>query len=224
MITRIPTPIVAPMNLRRRAIMESDMNTADDWTLYANGTGATGIFTGTALNTDGNRVGVLDCQTGTTAAGWSGAANAVRDSVVFGSRVHRYVWIGKIPVLGTAAQSFNAIVGFHDRANALLPTDGVYFNYHYATNGGRWQSIVYAAGVTTGAIDTGITVDTGWHSMEITVDIDDVARFYIDSVFVDSQSVGLGATAADARITKLIGTTSSSMYIDAMSLEIDVVR
>lgn len=223
MITRIPAPIVAPMNMRRRAIMSSDMNTADDWTLYANGTGATGLFSTTSLG-DGERVGILDCQTGTTAAGWSGAANAERTSLIFGTRFHRFVWIGKIPVLGTAAQSFNAIVGFHDRANSLVPTDGVYFNYHYATNGGRWQLIVYDGGLTTGAIDTGITVDTDWHSMEITVDTQSTARFYIDGVFVDSQPVGGSSTAADARITKLIGLTSRSMYIDAMSLEIDVNR
>lgn len=223
MITRLPVPVVAPINLRRRAILYSDMNTAVDWLAYASGTGATGVFS-TSANNDGNRVGILDCQTGTTAAGWSGAAQAERGAVVLGTRAHRYTWIGKLPTLGTAAQSYNAIVGFHDRANSLIPLDGVYFNYHYATNGGRWQSIVYAAGVTTGAIDTGITVDTGWHSMEITVDIDDVARFFIDGVLVHTQGVGLGATAADARITKLIGTTSSSMYIDAMSLEIDVVR
>jgi len=223
MITRLPVPVVAPINLRRRAILYSDMNTADDWLAYASGTGATGVFS-TGANNDGNRVGILDCQTGTTAAGWSGSSQAERAAVVLGTRAHRYTWIGKLPTLGTAAQSYNAIVGFHDRANSLTPTDGVYFNYHYATNSGKWQTLVYSGGVTTGAIDTGITVDTGWHSMEILVSVDDVARFFIDGVLVDTQTVGTGGTAADARITKLIGTTSSSMYIDAMSLEIDVVR
>lgn len=211
------------MNLRKRVLLFSDMNTAADWTLYANGAGTTGVFTTTGLASAGY-VGILDCGTGTTAAGWSGVSHAERSSVLLGTYETRYLTVAKIPTLGTAGEAINVVIGFHDRANSLTPTDGAYFNYHHGTNSGKWQAIIYTAGVTAGAEDTGITADTGWHSFAITTTTT-TTTFAIDGVTVNTQAgVTGGATASDARITKTVGTTARNLYVDLMSLEMDCAR
>lgn len=218
---------------REKAVLFSDMNSAADWTNI--GTGGTNTFTTAAANNDGNRVGVLDSATSTSATASAGVGNATTDAIVFGTREHRMSCTLKIPVLSTAAQTFTINVGFHDARTAALPTDGVYFSYSHGSAAGNWTAMSYAAGGTlTLATDTGVAADTGWHTFEVIVNkAASVALFYIDGVLkatrstaaTDSIPTGTGqATAVTAMIVKSVGTTARSVYIDQLLLEIDVQR
>jgi hypothetical protein len=219
--------------VRSRAILFSDMNAAADWTNFA--TGGVNTFTTAATNTDGNRVGVLDSNTSTSATGSAGIGSNAVDSVVFGTREHRISCTLKIPTLSVAAQTFSVTIGFSDNRTSTTPTDGVYFQYTHGASSGNWTAMSYSSGGTlTSATDTGVAADTNWHTFDIVVNKDaSTARFYIDGVLkatrstASSDSIPTGsarATAVSVYILKSVGTTARSIYVDQLLLEIDADR
>ena len=219
-------------DFRATAWLFSDMNAAGDWSNYA--TGGTNSFIVAALNTDGNRVGILDSGTSTSATAHAGIGSATADSVVLGTREHRLQVIAKIPTLSTALQAFTVTIGFHDTRTAALPTDGVYFQYIHSAASGNWTAMSYSnAGSLTSATDTGVAADTNFHTFEIVINADaSKAQYFIDGVLRATRSTATDAipngsaraTAVSVTILKSVGTTARSLYTDLVSLEIAVQR
>lgn len=220
-------------NWRKLAVLYSDMNAAADWSNYA--TLGSNVFTTAGANNDGNRVGVLDSSTSTSASGSAGIGSAAQDTVVFGAAVHRLTAVCKLPVLSDATQTYTVVIGFSDSRTTALPADGVFFSYTHGTNSGRWTAMSYSNSLSSTLFtDTAITADTAWHTYEIAVNAAaTVALFYIDGALVATRSTAAGdsiptgsarATAANVTIIKSVGTTSRSLYIDLLALEVDCAR
>lgn len=212
---------------RRMSMLYSDMNSVADWTLYNAGTGSSNTFGVSGLN-DGNRLGVLQSSTGTTTTGYAGIGSAASTDTVFGTRVNRLTAIVQVPTLSTVAESFYAIIGFHDRRNNLAATDGLYFAHNHAL-GSNWYFVAYNNSGTTGFVDTGVAVDTGWHAFQILVNSAGTrADFYIDGANVGFETnIGTGtarATGASCHIIKNAGTTARLLNIDLLAQEMDCQR
>lgn len=210
------------------ALITSDMNTAGDWATYVSGTGAVVQFVTSV--TDQDRIGVGDCQTGSTATGYAGIGSSAVDMVSFGARAFRFVAIAKLVNLSDGTNSYRAWIGFADRRNATNATDGVYFSYTHNVGGGNWQAETYSNNLTAGPFDTGIAADTNWHRFEISVDKAAAQiRFWIDGALVYSAGAGspsgtARATGVSVQIAKSLGTTTRSLYVDKMTLEMDTAR
>lgn len=215
-------------NYRKRAVLFSDMNTLSDWTAIAVGTGATNSHTVTL--DDGNRVGVLASSTGTTATGYAGAGTDGAASIVLGTRIHRLQAICQLPVLSTVAETYTATIGFYDRRAFTTPTDGVFFSYTNAVGSGNWQAESYSNSVTAGPTDTGVAASTAWTHFEILTNASaSRAEFFINGTLVHTETANIPtgtsrATAVTVVIRKTNGTTSRTMNIDLMALEIECDR
>lgn len=216
-------------NWRKLSMLYSDMNSAADWTNYSGGTGASNSFTVAGL-TDGNRFGVLQSGTGTTATGYAGIGSANTTEVVLGTRAVRMTACVQVPTLSTSTETFFAIVGFHDRRAQQTPTDGVYFYYTDSATGATWKTIAYSNGTTAGATNTGIVADTSWHTFELQVNTaGSRVDCYIDGALVSTETANIPtgtarSTGCGAHIIKSNGTTARLINIDLLALEMDCQR
>lgn len=214
---------------RRMSMLYSDMNSAADWTNYSGGTGVSNSFLVAGL-TDGNRLGVLQSGTGTTNVGYAGIGSANTTEVIFGTRSMRMTAVVQVPTLSTSAETFYAIIGFHDRRAQVTPTDGLYFYYTDSATGATWQTIAYSNSVTAGATNTGIVADTSFHTFMIEVSsAGSRADFYIDGTLVSTETSNIPtgsarSTGVGAHIIKSNGTTARLLNIDLLALEMDCQR
>jgi len=175
--------------------------------------------------------GVVQIDTGTTATGRSflGSANvnalwvAAGQIIRWGSRV--------VPeLLSSGVDTFIMHVGLLDNSGGGEPTDGAYFRYTDAVNGGRWEAIV-AAGGTRQAFDTGVLAQQQYQVLEVEIDFtgpSPVARFFIDGVLTNTvtapspvpqgptQAFGMGVS-----IAKTVGTSQRNLSMDWYYFELD---
>lgn len=168
--------------------------------------------------------GVVQIDTGTTATGrvfigtasinqlWTASGNILQ----FGARLAP-------ELLSTNLETFTIYAGFCDNNGAGDATDGCYFRYTDAVNGGKWEAVV-AAGATRQAFDTGVLAQTNYQIFEIIIDYtggNPVVYFYIDGTLTNTvntpapiptgptQSYGLGW-----KIEKSVGTTQRNLSAD----------
>ena len=106
----------------------------------------------------GDRMGVVACATGTTAAGraYVGAAAAP----MYNAGLARMRSDVNVPTASDGVDTFLAYVGFVDSFTAE-PTNGFYFRFDFATIAGNWQAVSRVDGVTVAAVDTGVP---GWEA------------------------------------------------------------
>jgi len=226
-ITVFPSSMT-DLDVRPVARQFSEMGSAGDWQVFNNaGAGISQIFTLAGIE-DTERIGIFSSDTGSTSTAWGGIGHNTPGSVSFGVYQFRFSAIIKIPILSTALETFQIIVGYWDRRNTATPTDGVYFAYTHGTFAGDWSCEVYNNGATLGAVDSNVAATTNWVRLEILVTPSGTAQFFINGTLVSTQTgVGTGtarATQAGSWIKKSVGTTPRSIYVDSMLLEMDANR
>ncbi len=74
------------------------------------------------------------------------------------------------------------LMGSTTSAAGIAPTDGIYFKYNHAVNGGRWQIVTTNSSVSTTA-NSGILAATGFHNYGFVVNAGATSvSFYINGV------------------------------------------
>jgi lysophospholipase L1-like esterase len=132
----------------------------------------------------------------------------------------------QIPVLSTAAERFQLLIGFFDTATAVNQTDGLYFLYDEggasvgSTASTNWQLVSCSNGVRF-FVATTFPVDTNWTNFKIILNSAGTrADYYINGQLAGSlaanlpiggnaRSLGLGTM-----IIKSIGTTARTVLLD----------
>lgn len=103
-----------------------------------------------------------------------------------------FEWMAKIDFLSAANPNYQLAQGMWDNPSAvpeLGPIDGMYFLYNHAVNGGNFQLITRASGVST-VTNTASAADTAWHRYKIIINAAGTSvSFYIDNVEVTGSPV-----------------------------------
>lgn len=107
---------------------------------------------------------------------------------VLGGGVLSFNWVFDIVALSTDTDDYTAYVGITDGTFGVTasgtPTDGVYFKYNHAVNGGKWQIVATSSSVST-TMDSGILAATGFHNFGIIVNANaSSVSYYINAVQV----------------------------------------
>lgn len=93
--------------------------------------------------------------------------------------------------------------------------DQVFFRYQDSVNSGKWQA-VYSVGGTDYELDTGVTVAASTaYKLEINVDADRIARFYINDQLVNTASVAL---TASTNLIPYVGVQAGAAAAKALSV------
>lgn len=182
------------------------------------------------INSTEKAIGVTSLNPGTSATGraglgWGGAQGAASFRIgilkmIFGIRQN--LW-----AVGSAGENYTLWVGFFDIVTAQ-PTNGVYFRYNYAVNGGRWEYCTTVAGATTAA-DTGVGFTAQvYQVMEVEINAAGTSvTFYIDGTLVGTISSGLPTSVgllAMSNVLRSAGTGSGGAgveSIDAMYIALE---
>ncbi len=171
----------------------------------------------------GDRQGVWQLTTGTTATGRCATCWGANSAANAGTT--RWRADVNLPLASDGVETFLVYAGLAD-AFTSEPNNGAYFRYDFATNGGRWQFLIRAGGVTTHAVDTGVA---GWEAtglayraleLELTTS---GARWAIDGAVGASLSgsvpTGTGQTfGPQVNARKTLGANSRVVNIDLMGI------
>ena len=170
-------------------------------------------------NDGSQRVGIVDCRTGTDTTGRA-AVISYTAALRFGGGRHRLRWDARVVTLSDATDTFTTRIGFIDSPSAE-PTDGAYFRYTHGANGGRWQAVTRVAGVETAA-DTGVAASAVWTYFEIEVNaLGTSVAFYINGALVATSvaniPTGGNLTGIGVSHIKSAGTTLREFRVDLMA-------
>lgn len=190
------------------------------WTVSGTGS-ATQIAPPTANAGRNDVIGVLNLATGTATTGRYGAIlgqNLLRfDSPGIYSAWSRVYF----PQFSNATDKFRFQFGFKDNNNGN-PTDGAFFEYDNAANGGdKWSLNTISNGTrTTQILPTAFNAQQ-WYDIQVEVTtVGNMAKFYIDDVqvgntiFTNIPNTGGRETSVGFEIRKLLGGNSRSVYMD----------
>lgn len=173
-----------------------------------------------AVAATADRHGVVALSTGTTAAGYDGAATSPL-SILFGGGQWILEAVVRFPTLSTGAQEYLAHAGFIDTIGGAQ-TDGAYFEYDRATAGDVWRARTTSLGVSTTTAVSAI-VANAWTRLDIVVN-DDATQvdFYVDGELVASHTTnipsGVGRnTGAGLQIVKSVGATARTLECDRLT-------
>jgi hypothetical protein len=165
--------------------------------------------------------GVIACSTGTATNGRAGIGFSNLVFLFQAASDYRFAMRAKFPVVPNGVNSFEAHIGLAAWASVTL-TDAFYFK---AVNGTtNWQAINLASSVAT-TTDTGIAVDTSYHTFDIRWDAGLAAAFYyIDGVQVAQNSAHVPADftglTPGAGMFKSAGTSARDLRIDWIYCEL----
>lgn len=213
----------------KRIMCASEMNAAEAFTVYANGTGSANAFNIQGIGFDG-RFGILRCGTGSTNAGRSGIGSANDlDSIQLGTYATEMTAIVYLGNTSTSTERYTAIVGFTDSRTGTA-TDGVYFTYTDNVNSGNWTCNVISNGVGADSSSGVSMVSTSWYKLRIVVNAAGTeSKFYINDSLVGTMTNthptgSTRRTALACGLFKQVGTSNREMYIDYLNLIIDSER
>lgn len=183
-------------------------------TAYASGAGAA-VAVGTG---EGSHPGVVYCTTGTTTTGRIAFGNGNTTHWALGAGKVRVGLVAKLETLSDGTNTYTARMGIQD-AFAGDSTDGIYFRYGSALNGGEWQGVSRAGGVET-ALDTNTAADTNWHTFEFEVNAAGTSvEFFIDGTSVGTNATNLPTGAVcgiiPVQLLKSAGATARRLFLDA---------
>lgn len=173
-----------------------------------------------AVASTADRHGIVALSTGTTAAGYDGAATSPL-SILFGGGQWILEAIVRFPTLSTGAQEYTAHAGFIDTIGGAQ-IDGVYFEYDRAAGGDVWRARTTAFGVSTTTAVSAIVANT-WARLDIVVnDGATQADFYVDGELVATHTTtipsGVGRnTGAGLQIFKSVGATARTLEADRLT-------
>ena len=170
----------------------------------------------------GNHPGVVVLSTGTTATGSASLyGSGSPSSVLAGGGAIRFGAVVKLDALSTPSQTFAARLGLGDSA-ASDGTDGIFFRYTDAANGGRWLAVARSNNVES-TVDTGVAADTNFHTFEFAVDAGGTSvQFLVDGIAVGAPittnipaAAGRETGLRPAALTKTVGLTARTLRMDA---------
>lgn len=167
--------------------------------------------------------GVMELTTGTTTTGlsWVNDLAAGVRTQYLGGGVTAFEIILKPSALSDATETYFINAGIEAGSNTTLGTDGVLFRYTHGLNSGRWTAYCVKSSVST-ALDTGVAVSTSaFHKLRFVVNAAaSSVEFFVNGSSVGTISTNIPLTTTALRhfaiIAKSAGTTSRSLYIDAM--------
>lgn len=183
-------PIIDRWNWFQSDFIQS---TLGDLTASITGTGASVQVGNYGINSSENAQGVLQADTGTTAAGRAGAGSASANHIwnrpgqnwYFGARL-------ALEALSAAAiDSFTVRAGFGNTMPIAAgdSINGAYFRYNDAVNGGRWECVTVKANALSAA-DSGVVADINYAVFEIEMN-DTFIKFFINGAMVHEQTNAL---------------------------------
>ena len=169
----------------------------------------------------GNRPGMTNCTTGTTATGRTGLMTGLT-AVALGQGTTTYKTAVRVTTLSTVTERYSLRVGFQDTA-AAAQVDAVYLLYDEggvttgSTASANWQCVT-ASNSTRTYTDTGTAVSAGgWDDIEIIVNAAGTSvDFYIDGVLecTHTTNIPTGTARALGQALKSIGTTARTFDYD----------
>lgn len=230
-ITEIDIPKEIYESVSKAALIQSDFtgfsNLAEGVTVIAAGAGASSVAPTSGFDFI-DHPGVWQLNTGTTAAGRVFILSRV-DSLILGANLTRSGTILRTGALSTGAQRYTIRSGFYSINLPNVIIEGVGFEYNDAENGGRWQAIAHNG--TETSVDTGITVAANtWYNLEFEVNAAGTSiEYFIDGVsvatIVTNIPTGTGfGLFYNTHIMKLIGTTTTPLYVDHYYIYQEVTR
>lgn len=203
-----------------------DVVAANLWEHVFSGTGAVASSVNVGVNSASKCLGVMQLSTGTTAAGIC-AILCSTVGTIFGYAHFNLEWRIQLPTLSTAAQEYDAYIGFSDNSGAAgVGLNGVYFWYDRNTSA-NWRISCISNGTATTTTTSTAVVAGSYIKFGIDVAADaSVANFYIDDVNVGNITTNIptappGVTRCGAaiKIEKQAGTTASLMQTDYCLLQ-----
>lgn len=166
--------------------------------------------------------GVIQFQTGTTATGASSVGSMAQLRLGNGD-AYGFESVLRVPTLSDGTETFTIRSGFID-TDMAESTDGCFFRYTDATNGGRWQGVCRSNNAET-ACDTGITVGANaWYRLNVKVNAaGNSADFQTDGtsrcqVTTNIPTANFRHTGYGTHIVKSAGTTSRTFDLDYMEI------
>lgn len=189
------------------------------WATTNNGAGSSVAL---ITSPDVEATGVVQCNTGTNAAGYAGLRYNAAVSM-FATQAGELIAITKLrlPTLSTAAQRYTLRIGFGDSLTNADHTDSSgYFEYSDNVNGGRWVMATASNATRTKSSTTVLVAANTWIYLKvITNAAGTVTEFYVNNALVGSIGTNIPSTTArvfdyTAFINKSVGTTSAAMQID----------
>jgi hypothetical protein len=189
---RIGRGLFVKPNMDRYNWFQSDFiqSTLGDLLATITGTGASAQAGNYGINNSENAMGVLQIDTGSTATGRTGIGSAsvnhmwnrVGTNWYFGARLA----LEALSVNGVDA--FTVFAGFGSTIPTLAgnSTNGAYFRYNDAVNGGRWECVSVKAGALA-AVDSGVAADINYSVFEIIMN-DTAIYFYINGALVHTHT------------------------------------
>jgi len=183
------------------------------FTAAATGTGASGSNT---VAGDGNHVGIVEVNTGTTTTGAGGFmtdASAIR----LGGGEAMFEALVQVPTLPDGTNSFAFRVGFGD-SNGADMTDGVYFELTQAS--ANWQCATSSNSTRTKTSSGVAAVAATWVRLKVVVNAaGNSAKFYINGTLVVTTATNIPTSAGRelgiaTNIVKSAGTTARTAQID----------
>ena len=223
----------------RASVLDIDLNScyqdeflffiSNVWGTETNGASA-GISTtlfGTAsaagINSTENAAGVLSCSVGNTTTGRCGffLNSATGTSLYLTGSWTVDVTMRVMPdALSDGTDTYALYVGIGDTSatGGSEPTNGVYFRYSSDANGGEYQGIVRAGGVTNDTIDTNTAGVATYNILRVSVSSAGSVAFYINGTQVGTSTASLPSSTTALRpffkIIKSSGNTTRIGFVD----------
>lgn len=175
-------------------------------------------------STAGDYTGQIVMTTGTTTNNSGRAGIDFFNStgkIWLGTQRFFYEWRVEVPVLSTAAVNFLVTVGLTNGISAAgAPTNGIYFTYNHAVNGGAWQCVCTAFSSSSPNNSTVTVVANTWYILRAEVNAaGSSVVFYINDVQVGAAVIGTIPTAIalrpTAKIEKQVTSTGTSRSLNA---------
>lgn len=155
------------------------------------GTGSSSQPGSYGLTTGENVQGVVQSDTGTTAAGRAYLTSSNNAQLFKNSTTsYRLRVRHAIEALSTGTETFFQKIGHGVGFAAGDPANGLYFSYNEAQNGGRYEFVSRVSSVTTQLVDTGVSADLDYHVFDIRWYMDGSVNAYIDGNLVATITSG----------------------------------
>jgi hypothetical protein len=183
------------------------------------GSGSTLDTTQTAANP-----GVWRMTTGTTTTGWAYVSgNNSAQALFLGGGLTIFEVIVKLSAVSDGTDTYSSVLGVTN-SQAGVPTNGIYFSYTHSTNGGNWTFNCLKASSTT-SVDTGVAASTSAYQRLTWImnSAGTSVQAYVNGVAAGAAittNIPVAALQPVLNIVKTAGTTSRSVMLDAVSLQI----
>jgi hypothetical protein len=191
------------------------------WTISASGTGASAQIGAWGLATiQGGGVGILECDTGTTATGRISISKSISPTNGFelGHGRSEVTWRFALQQPSDGTNRYVIYAGLIDNVNAGASVDGCYFAYSDSLNP-NWLCVTRSNNVQT-TIDSGIPYFNRQRRYTVVVNEDATSvDFFIEGVLVANSTTNIPSGAArrtgiGIKMEKLLGTTQRSFDLD----------